>query len=397
MHPNGSKYWLFRFSWLGKQTRLSFGVYPEIDIQKARHLRALAKDKLAKGIDPRVAKQDACSESVSSSEAGTNFKAFALLWLAFKLKKLNAKPSKEKKNKGRGSTEIQIQRAFKNDIFPVLQDKPLKAVTRKDLLSIQRKIEVRGALSVSEKIRGWLDEIFRYAVAMGELEINPASDLDIAALPYRRNHHYPFIDVNELPELLAKLSTYKGNRQTILGLRFLLLTGVRTGELRFSEPWQFDLKQGIWRIPAADVKQLQQTINKVDQSVPDYIVPLSRQAIEIVKELLSYHMKGQRYLLQHRSNPLEAISENTFNQALKRLGFKNRLSPHGLRHTISTALNEKRYDKDFVEAQLSHAGDNKVRSTYNHAQYVEQRHQMMQDWADMLDKWEQEGLAHLQN
>jgi integrase len=399
IHPNGSKYWLFRFSWNGKQTRMSFGTYPTVDIKQARYLCEQANFKLLRGIDPRLKENTTIDpvDEVLDEEPKCTFAQFAQHWLEFKMKKLNSKPSKDKKNNGRGSTEIQIRRAFTNDIFPVLKDKSIHKVTRNDLLCIIRKVEKRGALSVAEKIRSWLDEIFRYAVVTEGLEINPAADLDIASLPYRRNNRYPFIDVSEIPELLVKLSTYQGSRLTVLGLRLLLLTGVRTGELRFSEAWQFDLKNALWRIPASDVKQLQQVIEKVDNRVPDYIVPLSRQALEIVKELLSYHMRGQRYLIANRTNPLEAMSENTLNQALKNIGFKRRLCTHGIRHTISTALNDLKYDKDFIEAQLSHSDTNKVRATYNHAQYIEPRREMMQEWADLLDKWEQEALDKINN
>lgn len=131
-------------------------------------------------------------------------------------------------------------------IFSALKDKSLKNVTRSDLLSILSKVEARGALSIAEKIRSWLNEIFRYAVITEELRINPTSDLDNAAILYRRNKRYPFIQVDELPELLGKLSNYKGSRVTVLGLKFLLLTGVRTVELRFSETWQVNLKNAIW-------------------------------------------------------------------------------------------------------------------------------------------------------
>ena len=175
--------------------------------------------------------------------------------------------------------------------------------------------------------------------------------MDIVSLPYRRNNRYPSLKAEELPELLAKLSNYRGYRQTIVGLKLILLTGVRLGDLRFSEAWQFDLKNKFWNISALDIKQLQQVYIKYDNQVPDYIVPLSRQALDIVNELLSYHMKGQRYLLSHRTDPLKAISENTLNQALKNIGFKRRLCPYGMRrHTISTILNEMSYNRDFVEA-----------------------------------------------
>lgn len=124
--------------------------------------------------------------------------------------------------------------------------------------------------------------------------------------------------------------------------------------------------------------------------VDDYLVPLSRQAIEIVKELLCTHPR-QKYLIMSRSNSSREVSENTFNTALQRMGFKNRLVGHGIRATLSTALNELGYPKDWIEAQLSHSDKDKVRATYNHAMYVEQRRTMMQDWADKLDQWEMEG------
>lgn len=175
IHPNGSKYWLFRFSWNGKQSRLSLGTYPTVNIKKARSLCKQANCKLLNGIHPRL------QESLESKPPQKttvdlvpklSFVEFASEWLEFKLKRLNSKPSKEKKNKGRGSTEIQIRRAFNNDVFPVLKDKSLQSVTRKDLLSIIRAVEERGSLSISEKIESWLDEIFRYASVTEGLEVN---------------------------------------------------------------------------------------------------------------------------------------------------------------------------------------------------------------------------------
>lgn len=389
---SGSKRWHFRFTFEGKEGRVSFGTYPQLSLQEARIKCEEARMQIKEGVKPGNKVITLEVEATEADNNGILFKDFAKTWVEFKLKKINAKPSKDKKNKGRNSTEVQILRYMRLDILPALGDKTLQSITRKDLLQLQRKIEAREAYSISEKVRSWLNEIFRYAVASGEIETNPAADLDIAALPYRRNRHYPQIKMSVMPELMAAFTRYQGARQTILGLRLLLLTGVRTAELRFAERWQFDLKKGIWTIPAEDVKQLQKIKKNVDEKVPDYLVPLSGQAIAIVKELLSYYMRGQRYLLTHRSLPSEAISENTLLNALNRMGFKNRLSPHGIRGTISTALNELRYDKDFVEAQLSHAGDNKIRATYNHAEYVEHRRAMMQDWADMLDNWEREGL-----
>jgi hypothetical protein len=170
------------------------------------------------------------------------------------------------------------------------------------------------------------------------------------------------------------------------------LTGVRTGELRLATPDQFDLERGLWIIPPQNVKQLQnriRTSGRRPQDVPPYIVPLSVQTMEVVRYLLGEVKPAQRYLLAHQSDLKKRISENTLNTALRRMGYKDRLTGHGIRGTISTALNEIGYPKIWVDAQLSHADPDKVSSAYNHAMYVEPRRRMMQDWADRLDMLEQ--------
>lgn len=224
------------------------------------------------------------------------------------------------------------------------------------------------------------------------LEHNPASDLDVVALPKPPVSHNPFLRMDELPALMTALRNYGGANQTHLGLRLLLLTGVRTGELRLATPDQFDLEQRLWIIPAEVVKQLQLAMRKPGKQVaniPPYIVPLSVQALEIVRQMLSQVVPAQRYLFAHRSDLSKRISENTLNGALRRMGYADQLTGHGMRATISTALNEIGYPKVWVDAQLSHADPDKVSAAYNHAEYVEQRRTMMQDWANRLDLWGQ--------
>jgi hypothetical protein len=192
--------------------------------------------------------------------------------------------------------------------------------------------------------------------------------------------------------MLQRLRKYHGKLQTRLGLRLLLLTGVRTGELRQATPDQFHLDEGLWVIPPEAVKQLQLEMRKQGkraQDIAPYIVPLSVQAIEIVRHMLAQFKPAQRYLFAHHSDLKKRISENTLNHALQRMGYKDRLTGHGIRATISTALNEIDYPKIWVEAQLSHSDPNPVSAAYNHAQYVQQRRCMMQDWADRLDLLEQ--------
>lgn len=156
-------------------------------------------------------------------------------------------------------------------------------------------------------------------------------------------------------------------------------------------PEQFDLERGLWIIPPVMVKQLQQRLRLEDRDIPSYLVPLSRQAIAIVRQLLEAKSPDARYLLPHRSDPEERVSENTFNRALHRMGYRDQLTGHGIRATISTALHEIGYSTKWIDAQLSLTDPNQVRKAYNHAQYVEQRRQMMQDWADRLDQWESDG------
>lgn len=389
---SGTKSWHFRFSWHSKQLRISLGTYPELSLRDARLLRDQARSLLARGIDPREHRR-----VEKEAQANTlTFAQFAQIWKDFKFKKLDAgRPLNEDKKRGRQGSKVTIERYLHKDMLPVLGKLPMKHITRGDVLEVQRRIEARGSYGIAEKVRGWLHELFRYAVVVGEIDINPATDLDVVAMPQRPEKHNPFLKMSEMPELMAAIHNYQGAMQTQLGLRLLLLTGVRTGELRYAEPEQFDLGKALWTIPAEEVKQLQRRVRTSDEIIPPYLVPLPRQAVEIVKTLLSYRFSSQRYLLCHYSEPRVAISENTLNGALRRMGFKDRLTGHGIRATLSTALNELRYDEDYIEAQLSHASKNKIRGTYNHAEYVEQRRQMMQDWADRLDAWETEGLARL--
>lgn len=268
-------------------------------------------------------------------------------------------------------------------------------MTRADLLEVLRRIECRGALTTAEKCRTWLNQLFRYTRVTIDLPVNPASDLDIVALPRPQVKHNPFLRMPEIPALLQKLRHYRDHLQTPLGLRLLLLTGVRTGELRQAVPEQLDLARGLWRIPPDRVKQLQQPLRTGERPIPPYIVPLSRQAILIFQHLLAQMKPAQCYLLASRDDLKERISENTLKGALKRMGYQDILTGHGIRATISTALNELGYEKKWGDAQLSHSDPNQVSAAYNHAEYIEPRRRMMQDWADRLDQWEVMGYQQM--
>ena len=384
--PNGSKLWHLRYSWKKKQVRISLGNYPAIDLKLARAMRHEVKTQLAQGIDPREERREAKKETQNKP---LTFAEFAHQWQIFRLKKLGRDQSTH-----RQSTARQIQRYMDKDILPALGEMPLADITRPEVIKVIRRIESRGALAITEKCRSWLNKLFRHALVEGLIPSNPASDLDIIALPKQPTKHNPFLKMDELPEFLADLSDYPGYEQARLGIKLLFLTGVRTGELRQAESSQFDLENALWRIPAEMVKQLKTSVRTANSVVPPYVVPLPRQAVEIIQKLLETSFPWQKHLLCHQYYPSEMISENTLNYGLRRIGYKDRLTGHGIRATLSTALNELGYNKDWIEAQLSHASSdrNAIRKTYNHAEYVEQRREMMQDWADRLDAWESEGL-----
>ncbi|WP_372387501.1 tyrosine-type recombinase/integrase [Xanthomonas axonopodis] len=380
----GSKVWHFRYSWLGKRERITFGGYPALSLKQARDLRDEARALLAKDINPHAERKRKRHVIVLAGEH--TFMAVYEKWLAHR--------SLHLVTEGRQSTPNQIERVFKKDVFPVLRNLTIYDVTRAHLLTIVGRVEKRGSMSVAEKLRTWFEQLFTYAsVVVPNMGENPSKDLDVVAMPLPPVENNPFLRMHELPVMLQTLRKYRGRLRTQLGIRLLLLTGVRTGELRYATPDQFDLEHGLWIIPVARLKQRKQLTKKKRQrysDIPPYIVPLSLQAQEIVRHLLESLKPSQIYLIHGDKSLQEAISENTLNGALKRMGYEDQLTGHGIRATISTALNELGYPPKWVDAQLSHADPDKTSATYNHAEYVEQRRVMMQDWADRLDLFEQD-------
>jgi len=264
IEPSGAKLWHFRFYWQGKQQRVSFGCFPDVDLKLARQRREDTRIMIASGIDPRR------YQPAKQEEQGITFREFAQQWKELKLKKLGSD-----RLKNRQSTRVQIERYLRKDLLPGLGDLLLASITQKEILAVLRGIEARGALSITEKCRSWLNEIFRHAIAEGHIKVNPVNDVDIVLLPCRPPQHNPFLRMDELPELLARLKDYQGDRRIQLGVKLLLLTAVRPGELRYSEPQHFDLEAGLWKIPPEHVKQLQKLVKHAPQgaNIPPFIVP----------------------------------------------------------------------------------------------------------------------------
>lgn len=380
--PQGRKAWHFRFRWGGVAERMSFGTYPEVSLQQARQMRDEARAQLARGLNPRMERSRHRNAAILAAEH--TFLGIYEQWREHRKLTLE---------EGRQTSLSQITRVFKKDVFPVLRSMGIHDIERAHLLDIIARVEARGALSVAEKLRTWFRQLFTYAtVVVPGMKHNPSDDLEVVALPLPAVEHNPFLRMPELPQFLQTLRKHRGRLNTQLAIRFLLLTGVRTGELRHATPDQFDLDKGLWFIPVTHLKQRKHLANKRRRritDIPPYIVPLPLQAQEIVRHLLDNFKPAQVYVFPAARSLRKIMSEGTVNMAIKRMGYMDRLTGHGLRGTLSSALHELGYVKKWIDAQLSHTDADETSRAYNHARFVEQRRVMMQDWADRLDLFEQ--------
>ena len=359
--PSGSRYWRMKYRFNGKEKRMAFGVYPAVSLAQARALRNKAKKKLAEGIDPSFAKKE--EKLVRDVRLHNTFQAVALEWHGTKVSRWS---------EGYASDIIE---AFNKDIFPYIGQQPVNEIKPLVLLNVLRRMESRGATEKAKKVRQRCSEVFRYAIVTGRAEYNPAADLT-SAMSGHESKHYPFLTVEELPDFFKALSGYTGSPLIVLAARLLILTGVRTGELRGAFWSEFDLEKAVWEIPAERMKMKR-----------PHLVPLSTQALEIVQQLKV--MSGQYPLVfPGRNDPRKTMSEASINQVFKRIGYTGKVTGHGFRHTMSTILHEEGFNTAWIETQLAHVDKNAIRGTYNHALYLEGRKEMMQWYGDYVDSCE---------
>ena len=356
--PTGGKYWRLKFRFAGKEKCLALGVYPEVGLADARERRAQARKVLAAGNDPGEAKREAKRLLVQKHE--NTFEVVAREWHKNRLSKWTPEHAKK------------ILKRLETHVFPKMGMRPIADITTAELLSVMRRIEEHGA-EIAHRLLQVCGQVFTYAVVTQRATINPAVSLRGALKPVVKNNH-AYLKPNELPEYLKRLETYDGALQTKLALKFLLLTFVRTGELRGAAWSEIDFHKAQWRIPAERMKMRE-----------PHIVPLSRQAIAILKEL-SPITGDRQHVFPNQHKPSGQMSENTILYALYRMGYHSRATGHGFRSTASTILNENDFPPDVIERQLAHSERDKVRAAYNHAQYLTERRKMMQWWADYLDK-----------
>ena len=353
---NGAKYWRYRYQFAGREKMYAIGVYPDVSLADARIKRDEARLKLKEGIDPVKARQ---VKIVSGRE--NTFRRLSAEWHEFK------------KSRWSEGYAADILEAFNKDIYPLIGDLPVDSIEPIYALKALSAIEQRGATEKASKVRRWTSEVFKYAIATGRAKYNPVAELR-SAMRGHVSSRYPFLLLPEIPDFLSALENYAGNPVTVIATKMLMLSGLRTVELRKGEWSEVDFDNKTWTIPKERMKKRKA-----------HIVPLSDQLLALLHELQRY---SGRYtcMFPGRSDPMKPMSEGTVNGLIKRVGFEGRVVGHGFRHTMSTILNEKGFSSDWIELQLAHVDKNIIRGTYNHALYLEGRREMLQWYADEIDR-----------
>jgi len=358
--PNGSKWWRFKYRFEGKEKRLSLGVYPDIGLKTARERRDEARRLVANQVDPSEKRK--AEKATRLEEAANTFEAVAREWHA------------QRRNALEQSTLDGIMMRMEKHLFPWIGSKPLARIEAPDLLNVLRRAESQELGETPRRLRQYCGQIFRYAIATGRATRDPAGDLRGALKPHKPRHHAAVVEPKAVGELLRAIGGYAGEPVTCAALRLAPLVFVRPGELRRAEWVEIDLERAEWRIPAARMKMREA-----------HIVPLSRQAVEILRDL--HRITGKWiYVFPSIRSKSRPMSENTVNAALRRLGYAHEdMTGHGFRSMASTLLNEQGWHRDAIERQLAHAERDGVRAAYNRAEYLGERRQMMQAWADYLE------------
>ncbi|HBC6076307.1 TPA: integrase arm-type DNA-binding domain-containing protein [Citrobacter koseri] len=373
IHPNGSKYWRFRFRFGGKQHLMAFGVYPETSLADARQKREEARKLVAAGIDPREHKRAVKEEQ--AKEAIT-FESVAREWHA-----ANKKWSEEHSRR--------VLKSLEDNLFPAIGKCSIDSFSTRDLLVPIKVVEVTGRLEVASRLQQRTNAIMRYAVQSGLIDYNPAQEMAGAVASSNRVHR-PALELKRLSELLHRIDSYNGRLLTRLAVELTLLIFIRSSELRFARWSEIDFETAMWTIPAEReaIEGVKHSQRGSKMRTP-HLVPLSRQALEILKQV--HKLSGERdFVFVGDHNPRKPMSENTVNKALRVMGYDTKVEVcgHGFRTMACSSLIESGlWSRDAVERQMSHMERNSVRAAYIHkAEHLDERRLMLQWWADYLDE-----------
>jgi integrase len=361
---SGGKLWKLKYRFDGKEKKLSLGAFPEVSLKEARERRSNARKLIADNQDPSAVKQEEKQQAIINLE--NSFESIAKKWFDNNITRW------EEENATR------TWRRLENNIFPTLGKKPINEIKPYEILAAIRVMEQRGATYLSRKTLQTCSAVFRYARAEGKwnVEYNPTADLSDALKPHEAMKH-PSIKAKQLPEFYKKLDEVIAMPTNKLAIRLLLLTFLRQGELRQCK-WEYiDFEAKELRVPAE--------IMKMKES---HIVPLAPQAISVLQEI--HKTNGwSPYIFPSQSRRVHPyISENTINKIIHTMGYKGQMVAHGARSLASTILNGHHFKPDVIERQLAHSDKDKIRGVYNRAEYLPERHAMMEWWGSYLEQAE---------
>lgn len=359
IEPKGSKGWRFRYRFEGKAKLLSLGTYPKISLAEARKRRDDAQELLTAGINPSEMRKE--KKLAQKDQLKNTFESITREWY------------QRRYDLWSESYRTEMIATFEKDVFPYIGHRPIDAITPMELMGVLSRLEGRGATEKMRKVRQRCGEVWKYAIATGRAIANPAPDLASIMKPHKKEH-YPHLKAEELPAFLTALQGYTGNVLVKLAMKLLILTGTRPGELRKAEWSEIDFEQAIWKIPSERMKMRR-----------PHIVPLSSQAMDILKELKSM-TSGYKFVFPGRLERAKPISDMSLNVLIRRIGYGGRATGHGFRHTMSTVLHEQDFNSAWIELQLAHVDKNSIRGTYNHAQYLDKRRDMLQWYGDYLER-----------
>lgn len=364
---SAGKYWRMNYRFDGKRKTLALGTYPEVSLAKARAKREKAREQLADDIDPSAVKRIEKAARLTAAE--NTFKAIALEWYGSKASSWSTTHA-----------ETTIERMEKN-IFPWLGARQLTDIEAPEVLATLRRIEARGAIDTTHRIKSIMSTVFRYAIATGRAIRNPAADVGVALKTTVKGHHPAIVEPKRFAQMMRDIYAYSGSNITRAAVQIHALTFQRPNEIRDMEWVEIDLDLGVWTVPASRMKgNLERKANG-----DAHTVPLSTQAIAILKDLhplTGHHTK----VFPSERGQGRSISENTARQALRSMGYLDHV-PHGFRASARTLIREElHYDKEVIERQLSHGSDESLGGAYDRTQFLAERGKMMQRWADYLDK-----------
>lgn len=362
VHPNGGRYWRVDYKVEGKRKTLALGVYPTVSLREARQALYEARSKIDGGFDPiALRRESAVKQAIIEA---TTFGLIGDEWIGKMVEK--------------GAAE---QTVAKNrwllSLATAIYNRPISEIRPPELLAVLRRVEGTGRLETARRLRSVFSQVFRYAIATGRADDDPAIHLQGALTPPKVTHRAAPLTPDRIGALMRGIDSFAGHPVIKAAMQFGALTFVRPFELRHADWSEIDLKAGLWSIPAARTKMKR-----------PHIVPLSRQAIVVLRGLLTiYDPKG--LVFPSTRSDKRPLSENTINASLRQLGFtKDEATHHGFRRMASTTLNERGWNSDWIERQLAHVEENRIRGAYNAAEWLPDRTRMMQAWADMLDEFE---------